>query len=76
VQLMVKPGALNTVTSLSALGRLMELLEGTGTSASVQPTDGHCSHETCTPRMQSPGGGMGPQDNSKSKSERSKFAPY
>jgi hypothetical protein len=35
-QLMAKPGALNVVTSLSALWRLTECLEGTGTLAPVQ----------------------------------------
>ncbi|XP_023714476.1 poly(rC)-binding protein 3 isoform X5 [Cryptotermes secundus] len=75
-QLLSKPGALNALSSLSALGGLTELLGGTGASAPVQTTGVHRSHKTYTPRLRSPGGGMGPQDNSKIKSERSKFAPY
>ncbi|GLH12508.1 Poly(RC)-binding protein 3 [Gryllus bimaculatus] len=75
-QLLSKPGALNALSSLSALGGLTELLGGAGAGAPVQTTGVHRSHKTYTPRLRSPGGGMGPQDNSKLKSERSKFAPY
>jgi len=75
-QLLSKPGALNALSSLSALGGLTELLGGTGASAPVQTTGVHRSHKTYTPRLRSPGGGMGSQDSAKMKSERSKFAPY
>nr|CAD7570707.1 unnamed protein product [Timema californicum] len=74
-QLLSKPGALNALSSLSALGGLTELLGGSHSSP-VQTTGVHRSHKTYTPRLRSPGSGMGPQDNSKLKSERSKFAPY
>nr|CAD7589430.1 unnamed protein product [Timema genevievae] len=73
--LLSKPGALNALSSLSALGGLTELLGGSHSSP-VQTTGVHRSHKTYTPRLRSPGSGMGPQDNSKLKSERSKFAPY
>jgi poly(rC)-binding protein 2/3/4 len=72
-QLMAKPGALNALTSLSALETLTELLEGTGASAPVQTTDVHRSHKTDTARLRSPGGGMGPQNK---KCDRTKSAPY
>ncbi|XP_071050893.1 poly(rC)-binding protein 3 isoform X2 [Onthophagus taurus] len=84
-QLLTKPGALNALTSLSALGGLTELLAGGGgqsvTSAPpVQTTGVHRSHkpyaQTST-RLRSPGGGGGPTDGAgKLKNERNKFNPY
>lgn len=75
-QLLSKPGALNALTSLSALGGLTDLLGGiTGTNPPVQTTGVHRA-KTYTPRLRSPGGGGPAQSDSKLKSERSKFAPY
>ncbi|CAH0559718.1 unnamed protein product [Brassicogethes aeneus] len=76
-QLLAKPGALNALTSLSALGGLTELLGGGQAGAPpVQTTGVHRSHKNYAPRLRSPAGGGGPQDGSKLKSERNKFNPY
>lgn len=74
-QLLSKPGALNALTSLSALGGLTDLLGGiTGSSPPVQTTGVHRT-KSYTPRLRSPSGGPS-QSEGKIKSERSKFAPY
>ncbi|CAH2007396.1 unnamed protein product [Acanthoscelides obtectus] len=81
-QLLAKPGALNALTSLSALGGLSELLGATVAGAAGGPppvqttgvTHRHGGGKGFTPRMRSPGGG--PSDGSKLKSERNKFNPY
>ncbi|XP_017779731.1 PREDICTED: poly(rC)-binding protein 3 isoform X1 [Nicrophorus vespilloides] len=73
-QLLAKPGALNALTSLSALGGLTELLGAQGGSPPVQTTGVHRSHKSSyTPRLNS---SSGPSESSKLKSERNKFNPY
>ncbi|KAG5891280.1 hypothetical protein JTB14_019650 [Gonioctena quinquepunctata] len=74
-QLLAKPGALNALTSLSALGGLTELLGGQG-PPSIQTTGVHRPHKSYTPRLRSPGGSGGGSEGSKGKSERNKFNPY
>lgn len=72
-QLLAKPGALNALTSLSALGGLTELLSGAqGGQQHVQTTGVH--RKNYTPRLRSPGG-SGQSEQSKMKNER-KFNPY
>ncbi|XP_049821070.1 poly(rC)-binding protein 3 isoform X2 [Aethina tumida] len=79
-QLLAKPGALNALTSLSALGGLTELLGAAaagqgGAAPPVQTTGVHRTHKgSYAPRLRSPGGG--PSEGSKLKSERNKFNPY
>ncbi|KAK9873642.1 hypothetical protein WA026_023427 [Henosepilachna vigintioctopunctata] len=73
-QLLTKPGALNALSSLSALGGLTELLGGQTGAPPVQTTGVHRSHKNYTPRLRSPGG-SGPSEGSKVKNER-KFNPY
>lgn len=75
-QLLTKPGALNALSSLTALGGLSELLSGQGSAPQVQTTGVHRTHKSYTPRLRSPGGSGGPGDGSKLKSERNKFNPY
>ena len=75
-QLLAKPGALNALTSLSALGGLTELLGGQAGAPPVQTTGVHRTHKSYTPRLRSPGGSGGPSEGSKLKSERNKFNPY
>ncbi|CAG9854545.1 unnamed protein product [Phyllotreta striolata] len=73
-QLLAKPGALNALSSLTALGGLTELLAGQGGgSPSIQTTGVHRPHKSYTPRLRSPGGG---NEGSKVKNERNKFNPY
>ncbi|XP_023020275.1 poly(rC)-binding protein mub isoform X3 [Leptinotarsa decemlineata] len=74
-QLLAKPGALNALTSLSALGGLTELLGGQG-PPSIQTTGVHRPHKSYTPRLRSPGGSGVTSEGSKAKSERNKFNPY
>ncbi|XP_044761260.1 poly(rC)-binding protein 3 isoform X3 [Coccinella septempunctata] len=73
-QLLTKPGALNALTSLSALGGLTELLGGQTGAPPVQTTGVHRSHKNYTPRLRSPGG-SGQSEGSKVKNDR-KFNPY
>lgn len=73
-QLLAKPGALNALTSLSALGGLTELLGGQGGAPPVQTTGVHRTHKSYTPRLRSPGGSA--SEGSKLKNERNKFNPY
>lgn len=76
-QLLAKPGALNALTSLSALGGLTELLGGQTGAPPVQTTGVHRTHKSSyTPRLRSPGGSGGPSEGSKFKNERNKFNPY
>lgn len=76
-QLLTKPGALNALTSLSALGGLTELLGAQTTGAPpVQTTGVHRTHKSYAPRLRSPGGGGGLSEGSKIKNERNKFNPY
>ncbi|XP_072396772.1 poly(rC)-binding protein 3 isoform X1 [Diabrotica undecimpunctata] len=73
-QLLAKPGALNALTSLTALGGLTELLSGQGGGPpSIQTTGVHRAHKSYTPRMRSPGGG---NEGSRIKNDRNKFTPY
>ncbi|KAF7281306.1 hypothetical protein GWI33_004887 [Rhynchophorus ferrugineus] len=71
-QLLAKPGALNALTSLSALGGLTELLgAGTGsTTAPIQTTGVHRAHKS------SSNYGRSNEQGNKLKNERSKFNPY
>ncbi|XP_030762032.1 poly(rC)-binding protein 3 isoform X4 [Sitophilus oryzae] len=71
-QLLAKPGALNALTSLSALGGLTELLgAGTGsTTAPIQTTGVHRPHKSSSSY------GRSSEQGSKLKSERNKFNPY
>ncbi|KRT85964.1 K Homology domain containing protein [Oryctes borbonicus] len=75
-QLLAKPGALNALTSLSALGGLTELLGSQSGTTPVQTTGVHRTHKNYTPRLRSPGGSGGPTEGSKLKNERNKFNPY
>lgn len=75
-QLLAKPGALNALTSLSALGGLTELLGAQSGTPPVQTTGVHRTHKNYTPRLRSPGGSGGPTEGSKLKTERNKFNPY
>ncbi|GJQ69346.1 hypothetical protein Trydic_g6474 [Trypoxylus dichotomus] len=75
-QLLAKPGALNALTSLSALGGLTELLGAQSGTTPVQTTGVHRTHKNYTPRLRSPGGSGGPTEGSKLKNERNKFNPY
>lgn len=75
-QLLAKPGALNALTSLSALGGLTELLGAQAGAPPVQTTGVHRTHKSYTPRLRSPGGSGGPSEGSKLKNERNKFNPY
>lgn len=74
-QLLAKPGALNALSSLSALGGLTELLGAQAGAPPVQTTGVHRTHKSYTPRLRSPGGSGGPTEGSKLK-ERNKFNPY
>lgn len=69
-QLLAKPGALNALSSLSALGGLTELLA----AAPVQTTGVHRPHRGPT-RTRSPGPTSTSEQPSKIK-ERTKFNPY
>lgn len=72
-QLLAKPGALNALSNLTALGGLSELLGGLSGGAPVQTTGVHRLHNKgYTQRMRSPGGGA----NDAKKSDRNKFQPY
>lgn len=72
-QLLTKPGALNALSSLSALGGLTELL---GSAAPIQTTGVHRSHRGPNrPRSPAPQNNSGDQPV-KNKSERNKFNPY
>lgn len=73
-QLLTKPGALNALTSLSALGGLTELLGSQTGAPPVQTTGVHRSHKNYTPRLRSPGG-SGQSEGPKVKNDR-KFNPY
>lgn len=70
-QLLAKPGALNALSSLSALGGLTELLA----AAPVQTTGVHRPHRGPA-RTRSPPPISSSDQPSKSKSERTKFNPY
>lgn len=74
-QLLAKPGALNALSSLSALGGLTELLGAQAGAPPVQTTGVHRTHKSYAPRLRSPGGSGGPAEGSKLK-ERNKFNPY
>lgn len=71
-QLLAKPGALNALNSLSALGGLTDLLGGLVNIGSppIQTTGVHRT-KNYTPRIRSPGNG-----NMEKKGDRNKFNPY
>ncbi|KAL1505954.1 hypothetical protein ABEB36_005397 [Hypothenemus hampei] len=70
-QLLAKPGALNALTSLSALGGLTELLgaQASAATAPVQTTGVHRSHKSSSNYGRS-------SEGSKLKNERNKYNPY
>jgi len=70
-QLLTKPGALNALSSLSALGGLTELLGAqTGSAAApVQTTGVHRSHKSSSSYGRS-------NEGHKLKNERNKYNPY
>ncbi|XP_050097286.1 poly(rC)-binding protein 3 isoform X5 [Anopheles aquasalis] len=76
-QLLSKPGALNALTSLSALGGLTDLLGNlsSGTTA-VTPIQTTGVNRTKTTRMRSPNTNNSLNGDSSKKSERNKFNPY
>ncbi|XP_035792978.1 poly(rC)-binding protein 3-like isoform X4 [Anopheles albimanus] len=76
-QLLSKPGALNALTSLSALGGLTDLLGNlsSGTTA-VTPIQTTGVNRTKTARMRSPNTNNSLNGDSSKKSERNKFNPY
>ncbi|XP_058457868.1 poly(rC)-binding protein 3 isoform X2 [Malaya genurostris] len=78
-QLLSKPGALNALTSLSALGGLTDLLGNlssgsTGTGLGSIQTTG--INRPKTTRMRSPNSNSSMNGDSNKKSERNKFNPY
>ncbi|XP_055532695.1 poly(rC)-binding protein 3 isoform X8 [Wyeomyia smithii] len=78
-QLLSKPGALNALTSLSALGGLTDLLGNlssgsTGTGLGAIQTTG--INRPKTTRMRSPNSNSSMNGDSQKKSERNKFNPY
>lgn len=73
-QLLAKPGALNALTSLSALGGLTDLLGGLANLAPAIQTTGIHRNKSFAPRMRSPNNHSN-NDNNK-RNERSKFNPY
>jgi poly(rC)-binding protein 2/3/4 len=78
-QLLAKPGALNALTSLTALGGLTDLLGGIGTNLGppVQTTGVHRAKAFNTrPRPVANNTNANNNDINKLKSERSKFNPY
>lgn len=82
-QLLSKPGALNALTSLSALGGLTDLLGGlaTLTGPPVQTTGAHRAKPLVNTRGSGTRGGSGNtpfdnQSNVKKFTERNKFNPY
>ncbi|XP_055706928.1 poly(rC)-binding protein 3 isoform X4 [Phlebotomus papatasi] len=73
-QLLSKPGALNALTSLSALGGLSDLLGGLANLGPPVQTTGVHRPKTFAPRLRSPNSsGTG---GSEKKSDRNKFNPY
>jgi hypothetical protein len=77
-QLLAKPGALNALTSLTALGGLTDLLGGiTNLGPPVQTTGVHRAKQfTSRQRPASNNPNLNSNDVNKLKSERSKFNPY
>lgn len=77
-QLLSKPGALNALTSLTALGGLTDLLGGlSNLGPPVQTTGVHRAKQfTSRQRPTSNNPNINSNDVNKLKSERSKFNPY
>lgn len=78
-QLLSKPGALNALSSLSALGGLTDLIGGLAnlTGPPVQTTGAHRAKPTVNTRMtRGNGSPFENQNNSKKFNERNKFNPY
>lgn len=77
-QLLAKPGALNALTSLTALGGLTDLLGGLSNLAPpVQTTGVHRAKQfTSRQRPATNNPNINSNDVNKLKSERSKFNPY
>ncbi|XP_037034931.1 poly(rC)-binding protein 3 isoform X2 [Bradysia coprophila] len=72
-QLLTKPGALNALTSLSALGGLTDLLGGLASNIGGPPvqTTGVHRQKNFTPRVRSPN-----SMNERGRNDRNKFNPY
>lgn len=72
-QLLTKPGALNALTSLSALGGLSDLLGGLASNIGGPPvqTTGVHRQKNFTPRVRSPN-----SMNERGRNDRNKFNPY
>ncbi|XP_052861985.1 poly(rC)-binding protein 3 isoform X1 [Anopheles cruzii] len=76
-QLLSKPGALNALTSLSALGGLTDLLGNLSSGATaVTPIQTTGVNRSKTTRMRSPNTNNSLNGDSSKKSERNKFNPY
>lgn len=74
-QLLTKPGALNALTSLSALGGLTDLLGGLASNIGGPPvqTTGVHRQKNFTPRVRSPNSNS---MNERGRNDRNKFNPY
>lgn len=72
-QLLAKPGALNALSSLSALGGLTDLLGGLANLGPPVQTTGVHRSKNFTPRLRSPNN---TNSNDGKKNDRNKFNPY
>ncbi|XP_052898925.1 poly(rC)-binding protein 3 isoform X2 [Anopheles moucheti] len=76
-QLLAKPGTLNALSSLSALGSLTDLLGNLSSgAAAVAPIQTTGVNRPKTTRMRSPNTNNSMNGDSSKKSERNKFSPY
>uniref|UniRef100_A0A182JAT7 K Homology domain-containing protein n=1 Tax=Anopheles atroparvus TaxID=41427 RepID=A0A182JAT7_ANOAO len=76
-QLLAKPGTLNALSSLSALGSLTDLLGNLSSgAAAVAPIQTTGVNRPKTTRMRSPNANNTLNGDSSKKSERNKFTPY
>ncbi|XP_049297031.1 poly(rC)-binding protein 3 isoform X1 [Anopheles funestus] len=76
-QLLAKPGTLNALNSLSALGSLTDLLGNLSSgAAAVAPIQTTGVNRPKTTRMRSPNTNNSMNGDSSKKSERNKFSPY
>ncbi|XP_055687844.1 poly(rC)-binding protein 3 isoform X3 [Lutzomyia longipalpis] len=73
-QLLSKPGALNALSSLSALGGLSDLLGGLANLGPPVQTTGVHRNKTFAPRLRSPNSSS--TGGTEKKSDRNKFNPY
>ncbi|XP_050074335.1 poly(rC)-binding protein 3 isoform X2 [Anopheles maculipalpis] len=76
-QLLAKPGTLNALNSLSALGSLTDLIGNLSSgAAAVAPIQTTGVNRPKTTRMRSPNTNNSMNGDSSKKSERNKFSPY